>query len=53
MANILVSIGISIVSFFNIIIAIFISEQTDPNDPILWTCLALAVNSLLIYLVIR
>jgi hypothetical protein len=57
MANILISIGIALVialvSFFNIIIAIFISEQTYPNDPILWTCLALAVNSLLIYLVIR
>jgi hypothetical protein len=53
MANILISIGIAIVSFFNIIIALFVADNVEPYDPILWTCLALTVNSLLIYLIVR
>jgi hypothetical protein len=53
MANILISIGISIISFFNIIIAFFVADNIEPYDPILWVCLALVANSLLIHLIVR
>ena len=50
---IITSIALSIISFINIIMAIFISEQFERNDPILWVCIALMINSLLIYLIVR
>lgn len=53
MTTILVSVGIALVSFFNIIIALFVADNVEPYDPILWVCIALIVNSLLIYLIAR
>jgi hypothetical protein len=53
MIMILISIGIALVSFFNILIAIFVAENIEPYDPILWVCVALLINSLLIYMIAR
>ena len=47
------SLFIAIVSFFNIIIAIFVAEQFEKYDPISWVCLALLINGILIYLIAK
>lgn len=47
------SLLVAIVSFVNIIIAIFIAENIEPYDPILWVTLAIGLNGILIYLIAR
>lgn len=47
------SLLVAIVSFVNIIIAIFIAENIEPYDTILWVTLAIGLNGILIYLIAR